>query len=258
MSFFSLPKAARGLFFVLLCCSLHVAYAQELETQPEFDVGDKWTFRYQNLGDRKEPYLYSEQAFKSADGSGWLYHDESENPSTTRKQSIARYDYKRGDIKEIFNFKPNNPKVPGSRFVNWQAIDDRIQFPIAVGKKYSLRVDWANDDGHTKSDVEIVAIEKIKIEAGEFDAYRIKLRGWWNRTSTNSNSGKVEETLWFSPAAKRIVKREYIDYRSNGSAWNRNTSELVKWEPKASLSESLNKPAPAAPVAAAEKVVIAE
>ena len=259
MSLFLLPKTMRGFLFVLVSCLLHVAAAQELETQPEFDMGDKWTFQYKNLGDRKDPYFYSEQAFKSAEGSGWLY-GENENPSTKRKQYIARYDYKRGDIKEVFSFKPKNPKDPGGRYINWQPIDDKIQFPLAAGKKYSLRIEWDNGEGYTKSDIEVGAIEKIQVEAGEFEVYRITLKGWWNRTSNGSGSGRADETLWFSPVVKRIIKREYIDTNSGGATWNRNTYELVKWEPKASLSESLKKPVPVvAPVeATAEKAVVAE
>ncbi len=229
-----------------------MAFAQTLDTNPVFDVGDKWTYRFQNTGDRKDPYLYTNLAFKSEASSGWLY-GESQNPQSNRKQFIWRYDYKRGGGKESFEFDPTKPTFAGKRFSNLQPNDDDIQFPLAVGKKYVVNENWTN--GNTKYDAEVEAFEKVKTEAGEFDAFRIKLSGWWQRTKEGNSSGKAEKTIYFSPVAKRIVKSDYLDRRSNGSAFNANVTELVKWEPKTALPAALvsqTTPPPAQPASAVQ------
>ncbi len=236
MKVFSLGKFRSKVWLLAFVSAVFasMALAQTLEANPVFDVGDKWTYRYQNTGDRKEPYLYTNLAFKSEAGSGWLY-GESQNPQSSRKQFIWRYDYKRGEGKEGFEYDPSKPMFAGRRFSNLQPNDDDIQFPLAVGKKYAVTVHWNDGNGNTKYDAEVEAFEKVKTEAGEFDAFRIKLSGWWQRTKEGNSSGKAEKTIYFSPSTKRIVKSDYVDRRSNGSAFNANVTELVKWEPKTAL-----------------------
>jgi hypothetical protein len=229
--------------------------AQTLETHPVFEVGDKWTYRYHNTGDRKDPYLYTNQVYKSDAGSGWLY-GESQEPNANNPQNIMRYDYKRADVKESFKFKASKPTKPGNRYANTQPTDDWIQFPLIVGKKYEIKFDWGNGEGHTKYDVEVEVFEKVKTEAGEFDAYRIKASGWWTRTSNGSGSGRAEYTLWFSPETKRQVKSDYFSRTPNGSTWDASNRELVKWEPQAELPAIFSDKAPT-PVSAAAVPVAA-
>lgn len=213
----------------------NVAQAQTLEAQPVFDVGDKWTYRFHNIGDRKEPYMYTQQAYKSEGGVGWLYVEINNNESP-RKQAIYRYDYKRADAKERFEFKAKKPRETGRRYFNSQPQDDWIQFPLVVGKKYNLTFEWNNGEGNTKYDVEVENFQKVTTPAGEFDAFRIKASGWWMRTSNGSGSGRAETVVYYAPAVKRYVKWEFTDRTPGGMQWNSQITELVKWEPKASLS----------------------
>ncbi len=209
------------------------------ETNPKFDVGDKWTFRYQDTGNNKDPYLYTNQVYKSEAGSAWLY-GETQNPSSQRKQFIHRYDHQHYGAKEKFEFLADTPKVPGQRYSNLMKEDEVIQFPLSVGKKYAVKWDYDNGGGYSQYTVEVVAFEKIKVEAGEFDTYQLKLSGYWYNTTGNKASGPSQETLWFAPKVKRIVKSEYIDRTTARMAFNSSTEELVKWEPKAALPAGLN------------------
>lgn len=227
-------------------------HAQTLEAQPAFDVGDKWTFRFQNTGDRKEPSTFTSQAFKSETGSGWLF-GETQNPQSARKQYITRYDYKRGGGKENFEFKPNDPAHKGNRYSESMKKDDEIQFPLSVGKTYKIRLDYPNGKGYFEFKAEVEGFEKVKVEAGEFDAYRIKLDGWWYNTRDNQSHGRAQITHWFSPTAKRIVKTESQDQTGMGTVFNSSNMELVKWEPKAALPTVFGlAAAPAAPASAAQ------
>lgn len=239
-----------------IACSIQPGlHAQTLEAQPTFEVGDKWTYRYHNTGDRKEPYLFTNQTYKSEGGSGWLYV-EFQNNESPRKQAVHRYDYKRADVKERFDFNATKPTQLGKRYGNSQPADDWIQFPLTVGKKYEIKFDWDNGEGNNKYDVEVQSFEKVKTAAGEFDAYRIKASGWWTRTSNGSGSGRAEQVIHYAPSVKRVVKWDYFDRSGNGSTWNANNTELVKYEPKAALPAvlgmSVTVAAPVAPASAAQ------
>lgn len=189
----------------ILCAAQTLGHAQTLQAQAEFDVGDKWTYRVHNKGDRLEPYVLTDQAFKSDAGSGWFFQ-ETQEPNAPRKQAVWRYDYKRADRMEGFEFQPQSPSFSGARFSNRQPLEDYIQLPLLVGKKYTVKRDWDSGQGFDKLDAEVVAFEKVKTEAGEFDAYRIKLSGWWTRTVDGNFSGSVGTTIHFAPAIKKFVK----------------------------------------------------
>lgn len=255
MSDFSTPPPsniwAKWCLAAGLALTLHGgASAQTLEAHPEFDVGDKWTYRHTNKGDRKEPYIHSDQVFKSEAGSGWLFGD-SQEPNTTRPKYILRYDYKRADAKEGFAFDPKKPATPGRRYFNRQPEDDWVQLPLTKGKKYSVKLDWCDGSGYTKYDFEVEAFEKVKTEAGEFEAYRIKGSGFGTRVKAGpdgwTGSGRSGHLIWFAPSAKRYVKWEWFNRSANGLLWNERGTELVKWEPKAPLDAALTTPATPAP-----------
>ena len=222
----------------LLMGSHQASYAQTLDSHPIFDVGDKWTYRFHDKGNRKEPYLFSNQAYKSDGSSGWIY-GESQQPEARRKQFIQRYDYKRADRKEGFAFNPKNSLEPGARYSNTQSNDDLVQLPLAVGKKYAVKLDWSNGEGSSKYDAEVEAFEKVKVEAGEFDAYRIKLSGWWTRTVGFAQSGRTGHIIYFAPGVKRFVKWEYFTRNKDGTPFDEEITELVKWEPKSELAPVL-------------------
>jgi hypothetical protein len=237
MIFKTVRGHVRYLFvFGLLAAMFATAHAQVLEVQPTFNVGDKWTYRYHNIGDKKEAYIYTEQVYKTDGESGWIY-GETQNIENQRKQNIKRYDYKRGDVKEFFEVNPLNPQNPGVRYSNLLNKDDAIKFPLTVGKKYQVKWDYSNNKGYTEYEVEVQGFEKIKVEAGEFDAYRIKFDGWWYNTVDNHAHGRAAMTQWFSPSAKRLVKIESKDTTTSGTVFNSNITELVKWESDSKLLE---------------------
>jgi hypothetical protein len=108
---------------------------------------------------------------------------------------------------------------------------------LEVGKEWSIKDVWGDGQGHTEYKVKVESFEKIKVEAGEFDVYKIVQKGYWTRTANGSGSDRVERVIWYSPLAKRDIKRTYED-RHHGRLWNKNEIELVKWEPKAALGAS--------------------
>jgi hypothetical protein len=242
ISMFQISKKRIGAYFCLsvlmLIGNVPSSIGQTLEAHPRFDLGDKWTFSFQNIGDRKEPYTYTEQVFKIAEDSGWLYV-ETQEPNAKRPQSVVRYDLKRADVIERFNLNPVEPKNPGGKFNTQEQEGDLIQLPLMVGKEYKLKINRPDRDTSTEYDVKVGPMEKVKTQAGEFDVYRVSAKGWWRR---GSHRGRADNTIYFAPSVKRIIKSEYFDRLEDGRQWNATVVELVKWEPKAALAPAFANP----------------
>lgn len=220
----------------LLFLGLQALAQNKVESQPPMVAGDKWTYKFSNLADRKEPYLFTHQVIQLRGVSAWLY-GVTEEPEARRPKFISRFDPKRAKVVEAFNFRENEPLNPGSRYGNWQPQDDNIRFPIAVGDKFSFSHHFNNDNRTSRDDykAEVEAFEKIKVDAGEFEAYRIKYAGYWNCLTGCSGSGRIEWIVWWAPSVKREVKQTFKSWTTQSSMWNDNVRELQKWEPAAPL-----------------------
>lgn len=198
-----------------------------LEKPPEFDIGEKWTFIFHNIGDSKEPYIYTNQVYESTNGSGWLYV-ESKNPESGLKNFIHRFDYEKMDIMESFEIENTKPITLGKRFSNNLNQESLIQPPLIIGKKYKVKRIGSFSNYEYEAKVEI--FEKIKVEAGIFEAYRIQFDGFWHRTDGKVFNGSAQQTLWYAPSVKRIIKAIYIDRTSSNLLYNKTSMELIKYE----------------------------
>lgn len=100
-------------------------------------------------------------------------------------------------------------------------------YPLAVGKKWSFKF---VQNGKTSRysvrwqyDAEVVAQETIKVPAGEFTAFKVAYKGFWNNDTSN-RSGRGTLTNWYAPAARATVRTEF----DNGS--DNNLTELVEYK----------------------------
>lgn len=106
------------------------------------------------------------------------------------------------------------------------------KFPLAVGDGWkSSFVGEAANNSKSKTDLEfkVVAREKVKTPAGEFDTFRIESEGWINGVSW-SGSIRMSEVRWYAPSVGRVVKSEYKDFRG-GQPWTHTVSELKSFKP---------------------------
>ncbi len=214
------------------CIVAFAAVAQTVDAPPAPTVGDKWTYRYHNKGDKREPYLYTQEVKFSDGASAWL-HGDSQEPNARRPKYVWRVDVAKAAFVERFELDPAATNGAGKRVTDRQANDSWLQFPMAVGSKFKVKSNWDNGQGFDEYTAEVQAFEKVKVEAGEFDAYRIKYSGYWNQRQGGNYSGRAEQTTWYAPAVKGSVKWNYSNRTGNGQAWNDTYTELVKWEPGA-------------------------
>lgn len=101
-----------------------------------------------------------------------------------------------------------------------------LAFPLEVGKKWDFKFGRANKQTGASArwqvEAVVTAYEKVNVRAGEFDAFRIDYKGFWN--STSGRNGRSIETVWYAPATRSVVKSEYDD------TFNRNSRELVEFQ----------------------------
>ena len=93
--------------------------------------------------------------------------------------------------------------------------DNRLlSFPLEVGKQWSEVDDYVFNDpifgtlqGRSKDSIAVVGYEKMRVPAGEFDAFKLELKGNWV-SPNNPNGGESDITYWYAPAVRAIVKKE--------------------------------------------------
>jgi hypothetical protein len=101
-------------------------------------------------------------------------------------------------------------------------------FPLEVGKTWNLSYSVVGKVKlHTTrwqlNAATVAAHEKVKVPAGEFDAFRIEYRGFWNNDTTARN-GRAIIKNWYAPAARSVVRREIDD------TFNVTALELVEFQ----------------------------
>ena len=106
-----------------------------------------------------------------------------------------------------------------------------IKFPLTVGEswKSSYMAEGASSKSKGDLEVRVVAREKVKTPAGEFDAFKIESAGWITGVSW-SGSIRMAQQQWFAPAIGRFVKSEYKDFRG-GQLWTDTVTELKSFTP---------------------------
>ncbi len=116
---------------------------------------------------------------------------------------------------------------PREKQTNLRSLD----FPLEVGKKWTYEDDYIyfNDpnfgriNGHFKIDVVVAAYERVKVSAGQFDAFKLDARGTW--VSPQGGPGELHSLYWYAPAAHAVVKAEHQStYMPN------TTSELLEFK----------------------------
>jgi hypothetical protein len=193
-----LPRPAAcvaGLALVLLAGA---ALAQKAE-RPEVKAGDRWTFSVSEAG-------------ATADRN-WVI--KSVTPSRIEGTENGKPLALTPDLNEI-----ESPRGKDS--------DRRLlKFPLEIGKKWTFADDYTllGSKRSARASIEVVGYEKVRVPAGEFDAFKLVGKSSWiNRKAVVA--GDFDATYWYAPAARAIVK-----YRSQSNETTRpaNAYELVKF-----------------------------
>jgi hypothetical protein len=206
------------------CVALPViVLAQQLPDRveaPAIGVGDNWTFQYFDV-------------WKNVKGN------RTRQEVTAVADDGISIDAKRlndGRITHLKFSRELNPMDRGNmRFAPFYA---RYAFPLVPGKTWE-RDATGNNPAENKTwryqfKGKVEGWEKVKVQAGEFDALKVTVEAYYQGTEINGprGSGKLTETLWYAPAVKTFVKQEYQDTDWMGKVYNRDKWELTAFSVK--------------------------
>lgn len=99
-------------------------------------------------------------------------------------------------------------------------------FPLTSGKQWNQKFTYnteANTPLNNDVTAKVVAIEKVTVPAGTFDAYKVVVE---RKYQSQYVSGTITETRWYAPQAKNYVRRTSVD---SASASNSLVSELLTY-----------------------------
>jgi len=86
-----------------------------------------------------------------------------------------------------------------------------LRFPLAVGQSWRYATNWVsktrNASGNAVYNVAVVAYERIRVPAGEFDAFRVVSKADMQGVAINVQlDADIDMTYWYAPAARMVVK----------------------------------------------------
>lgn len=215
-----------GALFALLPVPASAQDAKPSASAPVFQVGESWKYQFQDIGNKREPSTFVNSIDKIEGNDVWMHVDNA-----TRKSWIL-IDGGSSKFQLEFNYSESDPNKRGTKRSDWTQNDAEVQFPLEVGKRYSVNEKWVNregDPGDSAAKASVVAFEKIKTSAGEFDAYKIEIRGYWNNRSTRGGSGRFTRDVWWAPTVKRIVRWESKTHTGQNQLWDHQVRELIEY-----------------------------
>ncbi len=202
----AMPSPHHLLLLVFAICIVGLAHAQSTATRaerPEVKVGDRWRWETK---DRRTGIKQSEidRRLTSVTAS------QIEGIENGDKLVLS------ADLNVIDS--PAVVPVGDARYLN---------FPLEIGKKWEFKYSFTNKLNSTKTrwqlEANVIAYERVKVPAGEFDTFKIEYEGYWNNDTTGRN-GSLKLTNWYAPAARGVVKIEYED------GHNYSTRELMEFQ----------------------------
>ena len=174
----------------------HVSLAQNISAgRPELKVGDRW--KHERRSSMTQVVIYTDETVVAGVSPAKIDVTVNGQPGVWTP-----------DLTTLESPRLSND--PGYQL---------LQFPMEVGKKWEFKTKWRNKEngnsGNTQMEVQVKAQEKIKVAAGEFEAFRVEGIGYMN--FGGGGNGTVKVTYWYSPQAKAIARFLWVDGRNNFS-----------------------------------------
>ncbi|MCX5539061.1 hypothetical protein M3A49_06055 [Paraburkholderia sp. CNPSo 3076] len=82
-----------------------------------------------------------------------------------------------------------------------------------------------------RAQCEVAGVETVNTKAGTFSAIKITMSGVW-QPQYGPGGGSMEETLWYAPSVKRVVREEFQGRLAGRGAPATNAIELVRYAVK--------------------------
>jgi len=163
---------------VALAVQTNPAFAQKADL-PAVKVGDRWTFKVSEAGAKADRH--------------WVV--TSVTPDRIEGTENAKPLALTPELNEIESprGKDSNRKL--------------LSFPLEVGKKWDFADEYVllGNKRSTRANVTVTGYGKIRVPAGEFDAFKLEAKSVWMNRKENV-AGDYSARYWYAPVARAIVK----------------------------------------------------
>jgi hypothetical protein len=189
---------------------------------PDVHIGDLWSYRTVDGYTNETTLEFTHRIVKLSDKEIVL---QLQNKNVSgRKLLFYTREWNSTDVGEG-RFDPFYPEY---------------KFPLKVGDTWNQEFKSSDNHGTSFSSfvrAKIVALEKVTVPAGTFDAYRIERDIESRKANADANIAKGRIITWFAPAVKKYVRRECMTF-SDGRERSKTVDELIEY----SLQEKSAKP----------------
>lgn len=201
-----------------------IANGSQIPGQPEpYMQGEYWKYSVIDNLQNVNVEQTHEVAQAVEGGKAWVL----ETFVHTDRKLWRLYNSQTGFYETTRKYDPSKTNLRGAQTLS-PPRESRLQFPLAIGKSYSIVENWPNGLGSNKLDLKVKSTEKISTPAGEFEVWRVAFSGTFANSTDAEQRGEVKGEFWYSPLAKRIVKSDAKDY-FKGRAVHHEVVELLEW-----------------------------
>lgn len=196
------------------------AYRHQLLAQaPEFQAGQRWEFRRIDLWTNRVREHFSQELI-GREGAYWhLRWQIAESDNVLRRGSLTS-EWMAVDTHGFTDRRREGGHLP-------------LSFPLGEGKRWNFRYAYHAPSGalvEVDQAASVQGWETVQVPAGRFDALKVVHLGYYRATLQPASwNGRIEETYWYVPDLKRIVKVEYRDTQADGATWDQWRDELVDY-----------------------------
>jgi hypothetical protein len=189
-------------------------------TAPSFPpAGTQYSYSVQSIGERRtDRYVVL--------GEGVYDGKKVYQVRVEGKNGLILHDLKTGNwMRTVLDGKTVGSAEP---------YEDIFRYPMEVGKKYQgnfYQFDYVTS-GNTIATVEVASFEEVRVPAGTFMAYQIRVKYYLNVQSTVGISTGLaasgpfrSKNIWYSPDLKIVIKIE----DTNNRAASTNRTELLEY-----------------------------
>lgn len=113
-----------------------------------------------------------------------------------------------------------------------------LHFPLQVGQTWEAPFEvnvfgqFAKRVSQWQWKSRVVSVETVTVAAGTFQAFKIEAQASFNSREGNKTwTGTHTETDWYAPAARTVVKREFVQTAPTRNFEDRRVIELVSFKP---------------------------
>ncbi len=219
-------EALRLVLQVALATTTLMAAAIAQEAAPSLQPGDTWRFRETDLLTKNEVLRYTERVHAVAGGDFWLHVDNG------RSRTWWQGDAERFVRLRQYAHADDQPDQRGKQ-IGSASGGFAKRWPLKVGITFDCSEDttWPNGwkiSYELKCSVE--GSEAVNVAAGHYETFRIEAKGSLTN-ATNNFTGRHERSIWYAPAARTDVKREYRTWSSKGQLTRVEGHELIEFKP---------------------------